>query len=287
VIDAPPPASPVDIPVSLTAGGRPLADITASLNAWLEVDLDALAANVAALRVTVGNGVELIAVVKANAYGAGTEGVVPALEAAGVERFAVVWVHEAISLRRIGVTRPIIVLGHAFPADADAAVANDVTLTIHSAKLAMAVSKAARRQGRRARVHIHVDSGLHRDGVAPHEAVALAHLVAGLPNVELEGLSTHMANADEPDDSFAEQQGRVFQEALAQLDWVPYRHAANSATAIRRGELRYGGVRIGLASPGALSGRHAPGLCRSGTRTAGPATCRTGARSSSTAAAAR
>ncbi|MCC7365741.1 MAG: alanine racemase [Dehalococcoidia bacterium] len=258
--DPTPPAATAE-PANATAAGLRLEDVTRSLNAWVEVDLDALAGNVRALRETVGPGVELIAVVKANAYGAGVEGVAPALEAAGVERFAVVWAAEALNLRRLGITRPIIVLGHAFPTDAEAAVANGITLTVHSPKLAMAVSKAARKAGTRARVHIQVDSGLHRDGVTPDQAVALAHLISGLPGVELEGLSTHMANADEEDDSFADEQGRVFRAALEQLDWVPYRHAANSATAIRRGELRFGGVRIGLAMHGVLPPNTAdPGL---------------------------
>ncbi len=95
-----------------------LAEATQSLNAWLELDIAALEQNVAALRQRFGPEVEIIAVVKANAYGAGVEGIAPALEAAGITRFAVVWPSEAIGLRRVGVTAPILVLGHAFPADA-------------------------------------------------------------------------------------------------------------------------------------------------------------------------
>ena len=232
--------------------GQSLSLATAALNAWCEVDLDALDANVAALRGLLGGGTELIAVVKANAYGAGVAGVAPALERAGVERFAVVWAHEAVALRALGVRRPILVLGHAFPGEAREAVAHDITLTIDAPALVDALSQAALAVGRTARVHVHVDSGLHRDGLTLDEAVELAEYARRQPGIEVEGLGTHMANADEPDDSFAERQHAFFAEAVRRLPWIPYRHTANSATAIRRRELRYDGVRIGLALHGVL-----------------------------------
>ena len=229
-----------------------LAQATRARNAWIEIDIEAIEANVAALRAFIGPGVELIAVVKANAYGAGAEGFAPVLEAAGVDRFAVVWPAEALALRRYGVTKPVIVLGHAFPEDADAAVAADVTLTCHSLELGRALSNAAVAQGRTATVHVKVDSGLHRFGLDVDAAVALAEALRELPAVRVEGLTTHMANADESDDSFAEHQHAVFAEAAWRLPWVMYRHTANSATALRRQELRYDGVRAGLALHGVL-----------------------------------
>jgi alanine racemase len=235
-----------------TAAGRDLGDATASLNAWIELDLDALDGNVRVLRDRIGPAVELIAVVKANAYGAGVALMAPALEAAGVARFAVVWPSEAVALRALGVQRPIIVLGHAFPADAEPAVRNDITLTCHSLALGEALSHAATAQGKTATVHIKVDTGLRRFGVMPDEAVALAAALRTLPNLYIEGLTTHMANADEADDSFADVQHRRFRDIAEQLDWIPYRHTANSATALRREELRYDGVRVGLALHGVL-----------------------------------
>ncbi len=227
-----------------------LTEATAALNAWIEVDLGALAANVQALRETVGAAVELIAVVKANAYGAGVAGVAPALEAAGVERFAVVWLAEALQLRQLGLRRPILVLGHAFPADTMAAVKNDITLTCDSTELARALSVAAVDAGRVARIHIHIDTGLHRDGLGPEEAIALAEFARTLPGVEVEGIGTHMANADEPSDAYSVEQQRRFDAALKRLSWIPYRHSANSATALRRPEFRFDGVRVGLALHG-------------------------------------
>ncbi|MCX7617964.1 alanine racemase [Tepidiforma sp.] len=228
-----------------------LADVTAALNAWLEIDLDALAANVRTLKTLLGP-VELIAVVKANAYGAGASVVAPALEAAGVDRFAVVWPHEGYLLRQAGVTRPILVLGHAFPADATQAVRARLTLTCHSRELAEALSAAAVEAGATADVHIKFDTGLHRFGVELEEGIALAEYCRTLPGLRVEGLTTHMANADEADDSFSEEQHRRFEQAAAALPWVPYRHTANTATALRREAFRYSGVRIGLALHGEL-----------------------------------
>jgi alanine racemase len=155
-------------------------------------------------------------------------------------------------LRQAGVSLPIVVLGHAFPADATPAVRSGLTLTCHSLELGDALSSAAGVSGVTARVHGKVDSGLHRFGLALDDAVTLAEQLLRLPNLEVEGLTTHMANADEADDSFAEHQHEVFKAAAARLPWIPYRHTANSATALRRGELRYSGVRIGLALHGVL-----------------------------------
>lgn len=199
-----------------------------------------------------GESVEVIAVVKANAYGAGATNFARELERAGVPRFAVVWASEAVALREAGITRPIIVLGHSFPADAPLAATHDIALTCHSLELGRALSRAAANLGTTAAVHIKVDTGLHRFGVTLEEAVVLAEALRELPNLEVEGITTHMANADEPDDSFAEIQHARFSEAAERLPWIPYRHTANSATALRRADLRYDGVRTGLALHGVL-----------------------------------
>ncbi len=249
---APPVAASAPCPSPAVAAGRSLAETTRARNAWIEIDIEALEHNLCALRAAVGAGCETVAVIKGNAYGAGIEGVAPVLEAAGVERFGVAWVSEGVQLRGLGIRRPIIVLGHSFPEDAPTAVAHDLTLTCHSLALGHALSAAAVRAGRVARVHIHIDSGLHRDGVSLDEGVALAEALRDLPGLAVEGISTHMANADEPDDSFSDAQAALFRAATERLPWVPYRHTANSATALRRAGLRFEGVRIGLALHGIL-----------------------------------
>jgi alanine racemase len=106
--------------------------------------------------------------------------------------------------------------------------------------------------GKTATVHVKIDTGLHRFGVPVDEGVALAEALRELPGIDVEGLSTHMANADEVDDSFGETQHARFAEAASRLPWVRYRHTANSATALRRGDMRYEGVRLGLSLHGLL-----------------------------------
>ena len=239
-------------PPAFPPGTLTLGEATSQRNAWLELALDALDHNVATLRHALGPGIQLIAVVKANAYGHGVAGIAPALEAAGVDRFAVVWAGEAVGLRAFGVTRPVLMLGHGFPGDAKDVIQHDITMTVHSRELGDSLSWEAQRVGKIAKVHIKVDTGLHRFGLDPDEAVALADYLRTLPAIEVEGLTTHMANADEVDDSFAERQHAVFAEAARRLPWIPFRHTANSATALRRPGLRYQGVRIGLALHGIL-----------------------------------
>ena len=234
------------------AAGEALDSVTRSLNAWIELDLDALGHNIRTLRRIIGEGVDLIAVVKANAYGHGMAGIVPALEAMGVDRFAVVSVAEALAVRRLGARAPVLVMGHSFPEDAHAAVQHDITLTIHTVDLARALGDEARAAGKVVPVHIKVDTGLHRFGLAPREAIVLAERAREIDGIVVDGLWTHMANADEADDSFSERQQETFEAVAGELAWIPYRHAANSATALRRPTLRYHGVRVGLAMHGVL-----------------------------------
>ncbi|MCY3506251.1 MAG: alanine racemase [Chloroflexi bacterium] len=232
--------------------GTPLESATRALNAWIELELDALDNNAHVLRETAGDAT-VMAVVKANAYGHGADVVGPALEAAGIERFAVVFLPEAVALREAGVTRPVLVLGHSFAEDAETAVAHDITLTVDGEEQAAAVADAALRAGKApVPVHVKVDSGMHRFGLAPDEVAALADRVRTLEGVTLEALWTHLANADHEDDSFTIEQDRVVAEAVRLAGPVPMRHIANTATTIRHPEFRYDAVRTGLGLYGAL-----------------------------------
>ncbi len=229
-----------------------LSDATRALNAWIEVDLDALANNASVLRSLAGDAT-VIAVVKANAYGHGASIVAPALETAGIERFGAIFLPEALALRDAGVTRPVVVLGHSFPEDADIAVARDITLTVDTPALAERLSAAAVDAGKApVPVHLKVDSGMHRFGLRTDELAALAAHIRDLEGVTLEGIWTHLANADQEDDSFTATQAAVVQEAVDLAGPVPIRHIANTATTIRHPEFHYEAVRPGLGVYGAL-----------------------------------
>lgn len=224
-----------------------MAGATAALNAWVEVDLAALENNIAAIRGVLAPTTELIAVVKANAYGHGSAAVALECERLGVDRFAIAWMAEALQLRATGVRRPIVVLEHVFPADAEAAVRHGITCTIHSTELADAFSQVATRHNAVAKVHVKVDTGLHRFGLPADAAVRLAEYARLLPGVEVEGLWTHMANADDADDSFSLEQLERFEAVRQRLAWIPFTHAANSATAMRHPEMHFAGVRTGIS----------------------------------------
>jgi alanine racemase len=193
--------------------------------AWAEIDLDAIAHNVRTLGRAAAPA-RLMPVVKANAYGHGAVPVARVALEAGADALAVVCVDEAEELRRAGIVAPILVLTYTPIEDAERAVALDITLTVTSRRLAVALSSFATAAGKTVRVHLKVDTGLHRFGVRPDEAVALAQTIRYLPSLELEGIFTHFidgANAPGSADQY-ERLARV----TAEVDWIRDRHAANS-----------------------------------------------------------
>ncbi len=219
--------------------------VSRGLNHWLEIDLVRLGANALLLQEVVGPS-KLIGVVKANAYGHGT-GAALALQAMGMEMLAVAWVSEAVGLRREGVTSRILAMEHVTEAEAELVAERDIDVCCHSLVLGRLLSATALQNGRPVRVHIKVDTGLHRFGLPLDEAVRLAEALRELPGLEVVGLWSHMANADEADDSFSDRQHVAFDLAAKALPWIPFRHVANSATGLRRPEMRYEGVRAGVS----------------------------------------
>ena len=216
--------------------GRPL---------WAEVDLDALAHNVAVLKGR-AQGAQLWAVVKANAYGHGALAVARAVLAAGADGLCVVCLEEAEELRRGGIAAPILVMGPSQPAQARRLVELGVTPTVASRELALALAEAAAELGLRQPLHIKVDTGLHRFGLPPQEAIALARSLRPLPQLRVEGLFTHFASAEEGDKSYTLEQYRLFLAVAGELDWVPVRHVSNTATILDTPEMSLEMVRPGL-----------------------------------------
>lgn len=217
---------------------------------WVEVDLDALAANVREL-VRLAGGSQLMAVVKADGYGHGAVPVARAALEAGARWLAVACLEEALQIRHQGLTAPVLLLGYLPPEEARAAVEADVSCCVFSDDTARALAQAAARSGRRARVHVKVDTGMGRLGIRPEETVAFVRRLKGIPTLEVEGIFTHLATADEEDLSFARAQLERFAAAVTALEreqmHVPYRHAANSAALLRLPDARFNLVRPGLA----------------------------------------
>jgi len=225
-----------------------------------EVNLGAVIRNVATLRSAVAPSL-FCAVVKADGYGHGSIAVSEAILAAGADWLAVALVEEAAVLRRAGVTAPIMLLSQPRFADLDAAVRFDLRVCVHTTAAIDLLANAAREQNRQVPVHLKVDTGMNRIGVAPADAVAMAREIQRHPELELEGVFTHCAVADELENPFTAQQFDRFEQVLTDLSAVgiepPIRHAANSATAIEHPRGRYDLVRCGIAVYGIAP---APGL---------------------------
>jgi alanine racemase len=154
-----------------------------------------------------------MAVVKANAYGHGASIVAPLLRS-DVDWFGVDSLEEAEELSSLGVSEPILVMGHTDPADADRVVAGGFRQVLFRRDVAEALAKAARKQKTPALVHLKIETGLNRLGVEPRDAAAL---VAGLDGLAIEGIYTHFADVEDPESELYRRQIERLREAAARL----------------------------------------------------------------------
>lgn len=213
-----------------------------------DVDLDAIAHNVAVIREAARAAV--IAVVKADGYGHGAEAVSATAVESGVEMLAVFTVEEGCVLRRGGVAAPILaLLGASTASEADAAVAAGLTLAVWDTDRARLLAEAARAAGRTVAVHFKVDTGLSRLGALPDEALARYAAVRALAGVVVDGIYTHLASADEPVDDATEAQLALFHAFLDGLGERPRLvHVSASAGLAAYGAMaRCNAVRPGIA----------------------------------------
>ncbi|HEV8334884.1 MAG TPA: alanine racemase [Candidatus Polarisedimenticolia bacterium] len=202
-----------------------------------EVSLDALEANLAAIRSRAG-GLPVMGVVKADAYGHGAVPVARALAAAGIDRLAVALLEEAQELRRAGIEVPILVMGPLEPAQMEAVVRERVTPALFREDQIAALQAAASRAGRPAPFHLKVDTGMGRLGVPWTLAGALLEILARSPALALEGVFSHLACADDPDHPLTRVQRERFDEVVGLIRSrgyaPPLLHLANSAAVLDR-----------------------------------------------------
>ncbi len=221
---------------------------------WAEIDLDAIAANVRSYIHHVGPQVEVIAVVKANAYGHGAVPVARAALAAGATRLAVHRAIEGVELRRAGITEPILILGYTPPSGADLAVEWRLTPSLITPEFAQAVSARAAASGITLNLHLKVDTGMSRYGLFPQEVIPFLHQIQSLPGIHVEGIFTHLATADWADSTFADQQVQRFQEVVIAARHaghpLPLAHMANSAGAMKLRSAHFNAVRPGISMYG-------------------------------------
>ena len=226
------------------------------------VCLDHIAHNVEAFRGILPAATELMAVVKADAYGHGAVDVARSALSAGVNRLAVAMIDEAIELRKAQIGAPIFILGHTAPEMADLMVRFGFSAAVMESDLARALSDAGVRNNRRVKVHVKVDTGMNRLGVRPEEAAGFADYVSGLPALELEGVFTHLAAADSPDLADSQRQLERFRLACAGIEsrgLKPIRHAANTAATLALADSHLDMVRLGIGLYGMYPAVHMRG----------------------------
>ena len=220
----------------------------------MEVSLENLKSNFRAVKEWVGPRVQPIAVVKANGYGTGMLPAAAAFREAGAQRFAVAIPEEALELRENGFQEPVLVLGASTPCSASEMVRLDISAACTDLGFARAMSEAAVRQGKPARIHLKIDTGMGRIGFLPENlSLALSEILA-MPGLELEGVFTHFATADELNLDYTRWQFRRLGDVLELLRsrdvGVRLRHAWGSAATLGVAEGQVGAVGGGVIGYG-------------------------------------
>ena len=216
------------------------------------VSLDAIAHNFEEMKKNIADGTKIVAVIKADGYGHGAEAIARLIE--GYEYiwgFAAATAEEAIQLKDAGVKKPVLILGLVFEEYFQELIQKEVRMTVCDYDMAKALSEEAERQGRQVHIHIGLDTGMSRIGFADKpESVEEIKRIAALSNIEIEGMFTHFARADETDKSPAEDQLKrylAFAELLEKAGvQIPLKHCSNSAGIIRMPEANLNMVRAGI-----------------------------------------
>jgi len=217
--------------------------------AWAEIDLDAIANNVRALKAWVGEKTQVLAIVKGNGYGHGALPVAHTALDAGATWLGVNMCDEGVQLRQAGIKAPILLVGFTPPTQAATVAANRLTPTINTIEVAEALNAVADPAYPLA-VHVKVDTGLSRYGMMPDEVVPFAQRIAQMKGLRLEGLLTHFASADDADKTSARKQIEIYLETLARLNQagisIPLRHVAASGATLDMPETHLDMVRCGI-----------------------------------------
>ena len=217
---------------------------------WAEIDLDNLAHNLQEIK-RLSKSKEIIATVKADAYGHGALDIAPTLLANGATRLAVAVVNEAVELRRGGIDCPIMVLGFTPDSLIDSILKYDIEQTVYTYDLAEKISKMAIEKNKIAKIHIALDTGMGRIGFTPEEkSLNQVYKISKLPNIIIEGLFSHFSTADAYDKSYTNMQFEKFNWFYDKLKEkgvkINIRHIANSAAIIDLPETHLEGVRPGI-----------------------------------------
>lgn len=228
--------------------------------AWVEIDCRALSDNVRQLKQILSPSTQLMAVLKADAYGHGATIIAETVLAAGASGLCVATLGEGIQLREVGISAPILLLGATnTPQQARAVAQWQLQPTICTPQQALIFSETLGNLSK-IPVHLMLDTGMSRLGMPWQKAVEFAQLVQRLPNLEISSVYSHLATADSFDQTVMQLQQQRFEEAIAQLKNVgikpPRLHLANSAATLTKPALHYDWARVGLALYGLYPADH-------------------------------
>ncbi len=229
--------------------------------AWLEVDLSAIKHNVQQLKSMLTSPTELMAIVKADAYGHGAIDVSQTAIEAGASWLGVATIPEGIQLRRAGITASIVILGATNSVDEIKAIAEyRLQPTICNPKQALIYHEVLSSMGEQISVHLKIDTGMSRLGVNWQEAIAFVKLVQHLPNLEILSVYSHFATADDRDRTFMQLQAQRFAEVITGIRAEgidpPYMHICNTAAMLGDRQMHYDIVRTGLGIYGLYPAPH-------------------------------
>ena len=199
---------------------------------WIEVNLDAIRHNFRNLSKNAPNS-QILAIVKSEAYGHGLEAVALTLDEEGAWGFGIANIDEGRRLRKAGITKPIVLVAPILATQIEEAVKLDLRPPIMDPEFAQAISDVAVRLGKNAKVHLKVDTGMGRLSVPPGELLSFCEQAAKLPNIEIEGIYSHFAAADQLDQTYTQTQFAKFADCIKKIRElginIPYRHIAASA----------------------------------------------------------
>lgn len=218
--------------------------------AYVTVDLDAIDHNLSQLKACLKDGVKALAIVKADAYGHGSVTVSKHIESK-IDYFAVASLNEAVELRNNSIKKPILILAYTSPSQYTELVEHNLTATIYSLDDARVLSDVAVSMGKKAKIHIAVDTGMGRVGFMPtDENVDIIKQISLLDGIEIEGLFSHYACADCADKTESNRQTAVFDEYIKKLECagvnIPIKHISNSAATTEL-ENQYDMCRLGIS----------------------------------------
>ncbi len=214
-----------------------------------EIDLDALRENYNYFQSILPATTEIMAVVKADAYGHGAVSVAQFLQKIGVKIFAVAFLDEAIQLRNAGIKEEILVLGYTPAKGIELAIEHDITITIYDLEMLRVIEKAGQRASKCVKIHLKVDTGMGRIGFKVAETEQLIESLREKEWIELTGIYTHFARADSTDSSYTERQQNLFRKVVARLReefTIPLVHLSNTAAVLNFPEIEQNAARIGI-----------------------------------------